>query len=241
MPTATTGKGPCVTKHIGIAAASPEGSALCYRQIYRHASMLVTPDQHPTVSVHNIQLHKYIDAVRLDAWEEVGALLRLSCDALARAGAELCICPDNAIQHAQHLAEHNSPIPWVSMIEVVGEAIERDGRSTVGLIGTSAVTLASSYQTRLGMRGVKVVAPSTEHADAMDNIIFGELVYGRVRPESVSKFAEIINEYAQSGCEGIVLACSEAPLIVRGESSPLPLYDTTDLLAERAMLAAMDG
>lgn len=230
-----------MTRHIGIAAASPEGSALCYRQIYRHASMLVTPDQHPVVSIHNIQLHKYIDAVRRDAWEEVGILLRTSCEALARGGAEMCICPDNAVQHAQHLAEHNSPIPWVSMIEVVGEAIERDERAAVGLIGTSAVTGASSYQTRLGMRGVKVVAPSAEHAEAMDTIIFGELVYGRVRPESISKFAEIIADYAERGCEGVVLACSEAPLIVRPESSPLPVYDTTDLLAERAMLTAIEN
>jgi len=229
------------TRHIGIAAVSPEGGALCYREVLREASRRVSPHEHPIISVHNLPLAHYVDAVRRDDWREVGRLLRESAEKLAAIGAEVVISPDNATQHGVHLAEVGSPVPWLNMTELVAEAVSNDDRKTVGIIGTRTVTGGAVYQTYLGVRGVKAVAPTPEDAEAMDTIIFTELAYGRITTDNVARLMRIVRDYQQRGCDAVILGCSEAPAIITVETSPLPIYDATRILAERAITWAMNG
>jgi aspartate racemase len=227
-----------VAKHIGIVAVSPEGAALFYRQILREASHILEPHQHPRVSLHNEPLALYIDAVREGDWHKVGDLLRRSAEILARCGAELCLTPDNAVQHGVHLAEAGSPIPWVMMPELVAKAVEADKRRVVGLIGTKMVTTGSTYQTHLGLRGIQVLAPEPDDAERVDEIIFKELIYGDIRPASQAVVLSIIRHLKERGCEGVILGCSEAPLLVTPENAPLPIYDAAELLAKGAVQRA---
>ncbi|GJM18900.1 MAG: aspartate racemase [Phycisphaeraceae bacterium] len=221
--------------HIGIVSVSSEGGALCYRQILREASNRLDPHDHPIVSVHNVPLAWYVDAVRRDDWREVGRLLRESCDKLAGVGAQVIVAPDNATQHGVHLAEVGSPVPWLNMTELVAEAISADGHNKVGLIGTRTVTGGAVYQTHLGLKGVKAVAPSDEDAEAMDAIIFGELVYGWITPATRARMLGIVKAYQGRGCDGVILGCSEAPLVITEEDSPLPVYDATVIVARAAI------
>ena len=227
-----------MAKHIGIVAVSPEGAALFYRQILREASHILEPHQHPRVSLHNEPLALYIDAVREGDWHKVGDLLRRSAEILARCGAELCLTPDNAVQHGVHLAEAGSPIPWVMMPELVAKAVEADKRRVVGLIGTKMVTTGSTYQTHLGLRGIQVLAPEPDDAERVDEIIFKELIYGDIRPASQAVVLSIIRHLKERGCEGVILGCSEAPLLVTPENAPLPIYDAAELLAKGAVQRA---
>lgn len=229
-----------VAKHIGIVAVSPEGAALFYRQIFRQASHLLEPHLHPRVSLHNEPLALYIDAVRSNDWHAVGELLRRSAEILFRSGASFCLSPDNAVQHGIQLAESGSPIPWLTMPELVARAVEADKRKVVGLIGTRMVTGASTYQTHLGLRGVQVLVPEPPEAEEMDRIIFSELIYGDIKPQSQAAVLRIIDHLARRGCEGVILGCSEAPLLVTQANSTLPVYDAADLLARGAVLRAME-
>lgn len=224
-----------MAKHIGIVAVSPEGSALCYREIFRHAAQVIGDHGHPLVTLHNEPLEKYVAAVLRDDWEAVGQMLLTSSRFLAACGAEFCIVPDNLMQHGIHLAETVSPIPWLKMTDLVAERVKQDGRKVVGLIGTKRVMLGSTYQTHLGLKGVRVEIPAEDDADVLNEIIFRELLYGLARPESQKKVLNIASRLAERGCEGIILGCSEAPLLISPENSPLPVYDATDLLAEEAV------
>lgn len=228
-----------MAKHIGIVAVSPEGTALCYREIFRHATRLIGERGHPIVSLHNEPLERYVAAVRRDDWETVGEMLARSARVLAGAGAEFCIVPDNLMQHGIHLAESRSPIPFLSMTELVCERVKRDGRKSVGLIGTKMVMLGSTYQTHLGLKGVRVDVPGMDDAEAVDRIIFEELLIGEVNEASEKLVVGVVKSLAERGCEGIILGCSEAPLLISPENSPLPVYDATDLLAEEAVRCSM--
>ncbi len=230
-----------MAKHIGIVAVSPEGAALFYRQIFRQAARRLKPHEFPRVSLHNEPLAAYIDAVRAQDWHTVGELLRRSADILARCGAQVCLTPDNAVQHGVHLAEAGSPIPWLTMPELVAKAVEADGRKVVGLIGTKMVTTGSTYQTHLGLKGIRVLAPDPEGAETLDRVIFSELIYGRVRPESVAAVMRVVDSFAQQGCEGVVLASSEAPLVINPDNSRLPVYDAADILAQSAVRVASEA
>ncbi|MEZ6243560.1 MAG: amino acid racemase [Phycisphaerales bacterium] len=229
-----------MSRRVGIVAVSPEGAALCYRQIFRHASQQLDPEDHPVVCLHNLPLARYVRAVRGGDWVTVGALLRESAEVLASCGAEVCFTPDNAVQHGVHLAEANSPIPWLNMTELVAKALEADKRQVVGVVGTSVVTKGSAYQTHLGMLGIKVVAPEDEDADALDELIYGELAFGRVTPEAKRSIVGMIERFKSRGCDAVILGCSEAPLVVASEESALPLYDASDILAGCAVRWAME-
>lgn len=227
-----------MTKHIGIAGVSPEGAALCVRHLSRRAAGLLEPHEHPRISLHNEPLAYYIDAIRAGDWHAVGDLLRRSASILASCGADFCLTPDNAVQYAIHLAEHDSPIPWLSIPDLVATAVCQDERDVVGLIGTRWVTQGSSYQTRLGLRGVQVIVPSSEDIEAIDRIIVGELIYGRVRSESKKRAIEIASRLGDQGCQGLILGSSEAPLVFTPSTCPLPLYDAADILADQAVRQA---
>ncbi|MEK6701129.1 MAG: amino acid racemase [Planctomycetota bacterium] len=220
------------TRHIGIVGASPEGTALFYRAIHRHAQRLLPVHQHPVVSLHNERLADYIDAIHQHDWHAVGNLLRRSAEVMARAGADFCVTPDQAVLHGLHLAQAGSPIPWLSTTNLVAAAISGAGQTCVGLIGTKLVTQASSYQTHLGLRGIRVEVPSEFECDALETIIYDELIYGHFKPESQLTVLRVVKSLAGRGCEGVILGCSEAPMVVTAENSPIRVYDAVDILAE---------
>lgn len=224
-----------VAKHIGIVAVSPEGSALCYRDIYRRAQALMGDEGHPVVTLHNERLEDYINAILRDDWHTIGDMLTRSARVLALAGAEFCITPDNVVQHGVELARHTSPIPWLTMTDLVAEKVAADGRKTVGIIGTKLVMFGSTYQTMLGIKGVKVITPEARDADAIDSIIFRELIHGEIREESRELFISAMKRLADRGADGVILGCSEAPLLVPAEKAPLPAYDAVGLLADSAV------
>jgi aspartate racemase len=228
-----------VTRHIGIVAVSPEGASLFYRQIFRQAAQMLEPHQHPRVSLHSEPLALYIDAVRAQDWHAVGDLLRRSAEILARCGADFCLSPDNAVQHGIHLAESGSPIPWITMPDMVARVVESEGRKVVGILGTKMVTTGSTYQTHLGIRGIQVLNPDLQEAEEMDRIIFQELIYGQINPRSQQRVLDTIGHFVDRGCQGVILASSEAPLLVTQANSRLPLYDAADILAQEAVRAAM--
>jgi aspartate racemase len=229
-----------LTRHIGIVAVSQEGAALCYRQILRQAGRLLPPGRQPRVSLHNEPLSEYIKALNAQDWHTVGDLLRRSAEILAGCGAEFCFTPDHAVEHGLHLAETGSAIPWLTMPELVAEAVARDSRRVVGLIGTKWVTTGATYQTKLGLRGIQVLAPEAAEAEALNGIIFNELIFGEIRPQSQRQVLGIIENLARRGCEGVIFGCSEAPLLVTPETSSLPVYDASDLLAQGAVRRVME-
>lgn len=218
-------------KHIGIVAVSPEGSALCYREIFRCAGRLLGDSGHPVVSLYNEPFEQYIAAVLRDDWHHVGELLARSARALASVGAEFCITPDNLMQHGVELARPLSPIPWLTMTDLVADAVVNDGRKVVGLVGTKMVMFGSTYQTYLGLKGVKVIVPDARDAETIDSIIFRELVHGQVVDASRAQMLTAIDRLRSRGAEAVVLGCTEAPLLLNAQSSPVPLYDSVSLLA----------
>lgn len=233
--------------HIGIVGVSPEGAALFYRQLMRTASLLRGPETPLRVSLHAEPIGAYLAAIRRDQWEQVGALLRRSADLLHRCGVDFCLTPDHAVQHGVQLAQVGSPVPWVTPTDLVADVVAGDGRRTVGIIGTKLVMFSSTYQTPLGMRGVALLAPDERDADALEEIIFNELLVGHVRPESRYLVSRVIESLAGRGCEAIILALSEGSILLSSgdgtedglSRSALPVYDASGILAEACVKRAI--
>ncbi len=222
--------------HIGIAGVSPEGAALFFQSANRHLAETGRDSRHwPRITLHNEPFGIYLDAVRDRDWMRVGALLRRSADKLAGCGATFCLTPDNAVQHGIHVAEVGSPIPWISMPELIADALVEAACKTVGIIGTKLVTTGSTYQTMLGLRGIHLLAPEEDEIEDLDSIIYQELIFGRCSSRSRDRVIGVVEQFQKRGCEGVILGCSEAPLVITPDISPIAVFDAAQILAVGAV------
>jgi len=225
--------------HIGIVGCSAEGASLCYRTICEKGAQVLGAHGHPEITMHTHSFAAYVECLDKNDWEGVGELMLDSARKLERAGAEFLICPDNTIHQAMSLVEPRSPLPWLHIAEVVAdEAVERVYQR-VGLLGTKWLVQSEVYPEKLGRRGIEYVRPTDDERREIDRIIMDELVYGVFRPESVTYFQLVIRRMKDEGCDGVVLGCTEIPLVISNRNSPLPVLDSTRLLAWAALRRAV--
>lgn len=221
--------------HIGIVACSAEGAALCYRTICVEGAELLGRHTHPEVSMHTHSLATYMTHVSGGDWPAVAELMLSSAHKLAGAGADFVICPDNTIHQAMPHVVSRSPLPWLHIAEVVADQACARGFRRLALTGTRSLVDSDVYPATLTARGVECVKPDPAERDMIDRIIFDELVNGVFTQDAVTCFQRIIERLKGEGCDGVVLGCTEIPLIMDDTNSPLPTLDSTRLLARAAL------
>jgi aspartate racemase len=228
-------------QHIGIVACSADGAALCYRTLCTEAPHLLGAYAHPEVSLHGHSFALYEACLARDDWPGVAELMLDSARKLAAIGARFLICPDNTIHQAFRFFEGRSPLPWLHVAEVVAaEAVERGFRK-LGLTGTRWLVGSEVYPEKLAARGLGWVRPDEADRLECSRLIMEEFVKGRFLPEAVRTFQEVIGRLRDSGCDAVVLGCTEIPLIISDANSPLPTLDSTRLLARAAIRRAIAG
>jgi len=225
--------------HIGIVACSAEGAALCYRTICLEGAKALGRHDHPEVSMHTHSLAEYMKCVERNDWTGVGELMLSSAQKLAAVGADFLICPDNTIHQAMPHVEPRSPLPWLHIAKVVAESAVQRGFRRLGLTGTRPLVESDVYPQQLTARGIEYVRPSATELDAINRIIFDELVNGIFTPQAVDCFQRVIERMKGEGCDAIVLGCTEIPLIMSDDNSSLPTLDSTRLLAQAAVRRAV--
>lgn len=225
-------------KHIGIVACSAEGAALCYRTICAEGTAIMGRHAHPEVSLHTHPLSRYMEFVYRNDWSAAGELMLDSARRLARIGADFLICPDNTIHQALDLVRSQSPLPWLHIAEEVAAEAARRGYKRVGVTGTKYLMEGPVYPPKLKAHGIEQRIPEKAERERIDHIIFDELVDGKFLPESLAYFQGVIRGLKQSGCDAVALSCTEIPLLVTPEASPLSTLDSTRLLARAALRLA---
>jgi aspartate racemase len=227
-------------KHIGIVGCSAEGAALCYRTICLEAETLMGRHAHPEVTMHTISLAEYMKYLQADYnWRGIGDLMLRSAEALQRAGADFLICPDNTIHQAMAHVLPRSPLPWLHIAEEVGKVASRRGYSTLGLTGTKYLVESQVYPEKLKKLGIAYQLPTPPQREKINQIIFDELVRGIQSLESLFYVQQVMEQMKNNGCDAVVLGCTEIPLLVSDDDSPLPTLDSTRTLARAALREAV--
>lgn len=222
-----------MSQPIGIVACSAEGAALCYRTICLEAPALLGEEwAHPEVSLHGESLAEYMRRIERGDWEGVAGLMLRSASKLAKAGARFLICPDNTIHQAMRFVRPLSPLPWLHIAEVVAAEADRRRFRKPGLLGTKWLVQSDVYP-------AAYVRPRPDEREELSRIIMDELVCGVFKPEGVTYYQRVIERYRQEGCDAVVLGCTEIPLIISDANSPLPVLDSTRLLARAALKRAI--
>ncbi len=227
--------------HIGIVACSTEGAALCYRTISLEGSQMLGRYDHPEISLHSYSLARYMKCIDRDDWPGVAQLMISSAEKLARAGADFLICPDNTIHQVFDLVEHRSSRPWLHIAREVAHEAHHWGYKRLAVLGTRYLMEGLVYHETLKSFGIEHRIPRPEQREHINQIIFDELVNSQFLPQSLAYVVEVIRALKDEGCDAVVLGCTELPLLVTPDSSPLSTLDSTRILAKAALRKAVEG
>ena len=191
--------------------------------------------------MHTHPLSEYMKFMDKHVWAGVAELMMSSAEKLARAGADFLICPDNTIHQAFEFVEHRAPRPWLHIAQEVACEAKRNHFHRLAVLGTKYLMEGPVYPQKLKAAGIDYKIPDALQRERINQIIFDELVNAQFLPRSQAYFSEVIQGMKDDGCDAVVLGCTEIPLIVNAENSPLPPLDSTRLLARAALRKAVSA
>jgi aspartate racemase len=221
-------------RHLGILAHSMEGAALCFRAFCQEGFAELGSHEHPDVTLDCIALARSMPAWDEGDYSSIRATLSASVQRLARAGADFFVCPDNTAHMALEQPGEALALPGLHIAKVVADHAVRDGRTRVGVLGTRYTMDGPIYARVFADRGIAAEVPEAPDRQIINEIIFEELVNGVVTAGSRQQYVRIIEQLAARGCDAVALVCTEIPLLVTPDASPLPTLDSTRLLARAA-------
>jgi aspartate racemase len=179
---------------------------------------------------------------RAGDWEKAGALLADAARALETAGAELLLVCANTMHLVAPAIEAAVRIPLLHVADATGDEIRSAGLKTVGLLGTRFTMEQAFYTERLRERhGLSVLVPGEPERELVHRVIYEELVVGKLLDASRAAYRRVMAGLVERGAQGIVLGCTEIPLLVGPEDASVPLFDTTAIHARRAAEWALHG
>jgi len=226
-------------KHVGILAHSFEGATLCYHETCLEGVRRLGEHRHPEVTMTGVAMHFMMPAYERGDHDEVRRLFERDIGKLAAAGADFFICPDNTAHIALERPGEPFAIPCLHIGEVVAGQAAKEGRGKVGILGTNWTMTGPVYPGALGRRGIDWAIPGEEDRALIHRAIFDELCLGQFKDSSRDAYVMIIDKLAGEGCDSVALVCTEIPLLITAEVSPLPILDSTRLLARAAVDAAL--
>ena len=229
-------------KVIGILGGmSPESTTEYYQHITRTYTERYGDYGYPEIIIYSVSFQSYVDWPNQGRWDLVTQGLIEGAKRLEAAGADFVLIATNTMHLVFNQVQAGVDVPMLSLLDAIGEAILVREMSTVGLLGTEFTMEKTFYRDSLAEKGITVLVPDAADREYVNDVIYNELVVGEIRDESRTRFVTIIKKLAERGAEGIILGCTEIPLLVSESDTGTPLFDTTAIHAEAALEYAIRG
>jgi len=169
-------------------------------------------------------------------WEEATKSMIDAAQKVERGGAEFVLICTNTMHLMADEVQSSVRIPLLHIVDVTAEEIKKNRFNRVGLLGTRFTMEQDFYKGRLkDKHGIEVVIPSEEERKVIHNILYSELCLGEIKSSSKEKFSKVIENLVSQGAQGVILGCTEIPLIVEQKDYSIPLFDTTKLHSKAAV------
>ena len=219
----------------GILAHSTEGAALCFLTFCREGFREMGQHMHPDVMLDCAAMGHAMGAWDSGDHATVRAFLAQSVERLAGGGCAFFACPDNTAHIALEQSGPDLPLPGLDIADVVAERAAQIGMKRVAVLGTRFTMAGPVYRRALPAVGIQPCFPNDAERADIDQIIFDELVEGVFTRASRRRYVEIIERLKRDeGCDGAALVCTEIPLLLTADVSPLSILESTRLLARAA-------
>jgi amino-acid racemase len=226
-------------QHVGILAHSADGAALCFLEMVRDASRQLGAHEHPEITLSILPMGPVLEQYDRGDLVAVRQHLTRTAHRLADAGCDFFVCPDNTAHIALELPDERLPLPGLHIAEIVAAQAKAAGHTRVGLLGTKWTMDGPVYPAAFARHGISMQTPSSADRARVDAVIFDELCQGVLTQASRSEYVRIIEMLKREGCDAVALSCTEIPLLITPDVSPLPTLDSTRLLARAAVATAL--
>ena len=172
-------------------------------------------------------------------WDEATDVIIDAAKRVERAGADFVLICTNTMHKMADEVRANITIPLLHIADATAKEIKKKGFKKVGLLGTRFTMEQDFYRDVLVRHKLEVLIPDQEDRETIHKIIYGELISGKIETLSRQKCRKIINKLADRGCGGIILGCTEFPLLIKQKDSDVHLFDTTKIHAIAAAELAL--
>jgi len=223
-------------KVIGIVGGmTPESTTFYYEYITRTYHKRFGNYGFPEIIIYSVSFQQYVDWMNIGDWDAIAKGITRAVVSLKNGGADFAVIATNTIHKVFHEIEQKSSIPLLSIIDSTANAIKKRGITNVGLLGTIFTMREKFYKENLAKFGIETLVPNESDQQTVNRIIFDELGKGEIKEKSKELYIKIINRLGQQGAEGVILGCTEIPLLVDKKDSQLPLFNTSAIHAEDAL------
>jgi aspartate racemase len=223
-------------KKIGILGGlSPESTATYYEYITREYTRRYGNYGYPEIIIYSVNFQEFVDWQNQGRWNLAAEKMIEVFKALEKAEADFGLIASNTMHMVFDKVQRKISIPLLNIIDATAEAIKKDGIKTVGLIGTIFTMKEDFYKTGLEIRGITTLVPDRNDQEFVNSVIYEELTRGIIKPESREEYVKVVKKLKKKGAEGIVLGCTEIPLLINEKDCGARLYDTTLIHAEKAL------
>ncbi len=173
-------------------------------------------------------------------WEELTKLMLNFAQKLQGAGADFIVICTNTMHKMAEEVENNTNIPLLHIADATAEKITEKGLGKLGLLGTNFTMEEDFFKKRLEEKyNIEVIIPSQNDRRIIDSVIYNELCLGIIKQSSKEKYKEVINRLISDGADGVILGCTEIPLLVSQGDVGMPVFDTTTIHAKSAVEFAL--
>jgi len=229
-------------KRIGILGGlTAESTVHYYQHIFKTYEERHGDLGYPEMIIYDVSFQRFADWMSVEDWDSIEEALLDGLTRLDAAGADFAVIATNTMHILFDRLQARSPVPLISIVDATAEAVKEQGLNVVGLLGTRFTMEKPFYVEGLKRHGIEALVPDKDERRYVDGVVFQELAKGKLLPESRDKYLEIIDRLMEKGAQGIVLGCTEIPLLVRPEHTDVKLFDTAVIHAEKALRYAVEG
>jgi len=223
-----------------IGGISWESTQEYYRLINKYVNLELGGYHSASCILYSVDFHTIHSLQLEENWNAISTYILNIASKLVKAGAELLLICSNTIHIIAEEIEQDVSIPLVHIADATGNEILKTGYSTVGLLGTIFTMEKEFYQNRLRKFNIQTIIPNRTQREVIQQIIFSELVFGQIKDSSREKVLNIISNLKSRGAEGIILGCTELPLLIQNIGNT-PLFNTTAIHAKAAVNLALEA
>lgn len=227
-------------KTIGlIGGLSWESSAIYYKIINKRVKDLLGGYHSAKCVMVSVDFAEIEKLQKIEDWESQNKIMIQSAQQLENAGADFVILCTNTMHICSDEIIKNISIPFLHIAKATGEKIKENKLSKIALLGTKFTMEKDFYKDILVDFGIEVIIPNEKDRNIVHDIIYKELVHGNINTNSKKVYQKIIKDLQKRGAEGVILGCTEIPLLIRQNDVDIPIFDTTKIHAESAVMMAL--
>ena len=227
-------------KTIGLIGGTSWFSTIDYYRIFNETvNKRLGNNSSAKILLYSVNFDEIVTLTKNNDWEGIGEIMSTAAKNLELAGADCMLLGANTMHIIADKIQSDLSIPLLHIADVVTAEVESKKLKHMLLLGTKYTMQSSFYADKLQSKGIRLTVPDVEEMEIINNSIYNELGKGLILPETKEIYLDIINKYIGVGVEGVILGCTEIPLLIKQADCTIPLLDTTLIHATAAVEFAL--